>query len=102
MSKYLIKETRQYRCDTESEAKQFIEDEKKKAVGEVTKYSSEYREQKVRGEVVDSWYRIQISTTYNSEKEPSDPYVASNHDVIDVIDVIDVSTAPTTSEEVPF
>ena len=70
MAKYLIKRTDVFRVDTESEAKAFIEDEKRNSEYEVTKYSSELRTAKAKGEIVDEWYRVTIVKNCNSEKEP--------------------------------
>lgn len=67
MSKFLIRSTEVYRIDSESEANNFIDQQKKKY--EVSKYSSELKERKIKGEVADSWYRVTIVKTYNDEKE---------------------------------
>ena len=53
------------------EAKEFIEDQKRNAEQYiVSKYSSEYKEKKVKGEVEDSWYRVTIVKDFNMEREP--------------------------------
>lgn len=70
MSMYLIKTTEQYRCDSEEEAKNFIEEQKKSTQYEMTKYSSELRQVKMKGEVVDEYYRVQIVKNFDSEKDP--------------------------------
>ena len=69
MSKYLINRVDTFRVDTETEAKNFIE-QLKKSDGEVVKHSIEYKEQKSKGEVIQSWYRLIIKRQYNDEKEP--------------------------------
>lgn len=73
MSKFLIKSTEVYRIDSESEANNFIDQQKKKY--EVSKYSSELKERKIKGEVADSWYRVTIVKTYNDEKEPENAFI---------------------------
>lgn len=70
MSKYLIRTTEFYRVDTENEAKTFIEEQKRKGNYEVTKYSTERKEKKAKGEVVDAWYRVTLVKDFNDEKEP--------------------------------
>ena len=79
MSKYLIKSQEQWRVDTESEAKALIEEEKKEKSSTLAKYSSEYKEQKQKGEVVQSWYRVTLNKVFQDEKEP-DSYVNVSYD----------------------
>lgn len=71
MAKYLINKVETYRVDTEDEANRFIE-ELKNAEGEVVKHSIEYKDQKSKGEVIQTWYRVVVKRQYNSEKEPVD------------------------------
>lgn len=73
MSKFLIRSTEVYRIDSESEANNFIDQQKNKY--EVSKYSSELKERKIKGEVADSWYRVTIVKTYNDEKEPENAFI---------------------------
>ncbi|MCD8211085.1 MAG: hypothetical protein LUC37_06035 [Prevotella sp.] len=68
--KYLINTTETYRVDTESEVDEFIKESKEARLGSLTKYSSTYKEQKVKGEVVDAWYRVTLYKSFNLEKEP--------------------------------
>jgi len=68
--KYLVRTTEVYRVDTESEAKEFIEQQKKNGAYEVSKYSSELKQRKMKGEIVDEWYRVTIVKNFNDEKEP--------------------------------
>lgn len=70
MSKYLIKTQEQWRVDSESEAKALIEEAKNEKTSILAKYSSEYKEQKVKGEVVQSWYRVTLNRVFQEEKEP--------------------------------
>lgn len=69
MAKYLINRIDTFRVDTEQEAKDFVE-QLKKSGGDVLKHSIEYKEQKSKGEVVQSWYRLVVKRQYNEEKEP--------------------------------
>lgn len=68
MSVCLIKDTEYWRADTESEALAFIN--QARAEGNVVKYSNEYKEVTVKGEVVDSYYKITLSRNFDDMKEP--------------------------------
>lgn len=68
--KYLISTTEIYRADNEAEAVQLIEDAKKDSHFILSKYSSQYKERKQKGEVVDSWYQVSLKKTFTDEKEP--------------------------------
>ena len=70
MSKFLIKTTEQYRCDSESEAKRLIEEAKADKNYSLGKYSSEYKCAKAKGEICDEWYRVVLVKTFTEEKEP--------------------------------
>lgn len=80
MSRYLIKATEQYRVDSETEAKALIEEAKKDRNYTLSKYSSEYKERKAKGEVIDSWYRVTLNKTFTDEREP-DCTVSVSYDV---------------------
>ena len=67
---YLIKTTEQYRVETEEAAKNFIEEQKQNDAYEIVKYSSEYKDRKVKGEIADSWYRVTLVKEFNDEKDP--------------------------------
>lgn len=69
---YLVKTTEMYRCDSEDEAKNLIEEAKHGKTFTLTKYNSEIKETKSKGEVIDSWYRVSLTKQFNMEKEPSD------------------------------
>ena len=70
MSSYLIKVTEQYRCDSETEAKNLIDEAKQNHQYTVTKSSSEIKTVKQKGEIVDEWRRVLITKEFTSEKEP--------------------------------
>lgn len=70
MSTYLIKVTEQYRCDTENEARNLIEEAKQNHQYTVIKSSSEIKTLKQKGEIVDEWRRVMITKEFTSEKEP--------------------------------
>ena len=72
MSKYLIKTTEVYRCDTEQEANELIKEAKRDNFCTVTKTSSEIRSTKQKGEIVDEWRRVTITKAFTEEKEPTE------------------------------
>ena len=65
---YLIRTTEVYRADNEDEAKAVIE--KAKRTRTVIKYNSTYRCKKQKGEIIDEWYRVEITKEWDDEKEP--------------------------------
>lgn len=70
MSKYLITTTETYRADTEFEAQQLIEEAKNQDAFELSKYVSQKRETKSKGEIIDEWYRVTLTKYFCDEKEP--------------------------------
>ena len=66
--KYLIRTTEVYRADNEDEAKAVIEEAKRTST--VIKYNSTYKSKKQKGEIVDEWYRVEITKEWTDEKEP--------------------------------
>ena len=80
MSKYLINTIETFRIDSETEAKQFIEN-MANCDGEIVKHSIEYKEQKSKGEVIQSWYRVTIKRVFNDEKDPIDSYNLSTESI---------------------
>lgn len=71
MSKWLLKTTEVYRTDTDEEAKELIEKAKRDTMFELTKYSSEYKEVKQKGEIVEEFYLVSLSKTFNDPKQPT-------------------------------
>ena len=68
--KYLLETTEIYRVDNEAEAQELIAQAKKGNNYILKKYSSQYKERKQKGEVVDAWYRVTLVKSFNDEKEP--------------------------------
>lgn len=68
--KYLISTTEVYRADSEAEAVQLIEDAKIDNHFILSKYSSQYKERKQKGEVVDTYYKVTLVKQFTDEKEP--------------------------------
>ena len=68
--KYLIQTVETYRVDTEDEAKRMIEEAKSDNHFILKKYSSEYKEKKQKGEVIDTYYKVTLTKAFTDEKEP--------------------------------
>ena len=83
--KYLIKTTEQYRISSEEEAINFINEEKKSNKYTVSKYSSELKTTKQKGEVVDEWYRVIITKEFSEEKEPYGSLMPNYNDPTEVV-----------------
>jgi hypothetical protein len=66
MSKYLITTSETYRVDSEEEVNILLEEAKTS-----NKYDCQYKEKKIKGEVLDSWYKVTLVKNFNDEKEPS-------------------------------
>lgn len=77
--KYLIKTVETYRVANEAEAKQLIESAKSDRSYTLSKYSSEYKCTKSKGEVVDEWYRVILTKDFCNEKEPDTTATVSYH-----------------------
>jgi hypothetical protein len=91
--KYLIKTVETIRVASEQEAKEVIEQAKKDKTYTLSKYSSEYKCTKAKGEVVDEWFRVTLTKEFNAEKEPDSyvnvSYEISNFPSVKAADVID-------------
>ena len=59
----LLKETFTYKVDSEPDAVALIEREKAKSRGLVT-YKTTYKTKTVKGEVIDSWYVVDVTHDY--------------------------------------
>lgn len=75
---YLTKVVETYRVANEAEAKKLIESAKMDKSYTLSKYSSEYKCSKSKGEIVDEWFRVILTKDFNVEKEP-DQYVEINY-----------------------
>lgn len=70
MSKYLVSTTEIYRVDSEKEVDDIIEKAKAQSTAKPPKHSAEYKERKQKGEVVDAWWKVSVTSYFNDEKEP--------------------------------
>ena len=68
--KYLIQTVETYRVDKEDEAKRMIEEAKSDNHFILKKYSSEYKEKKQKGEIIDTYYKVTLTKAFTDEKEP--------------------------------
>lgn len=68
--KYLIQTVETYRVDKEDEAKKMIEEAKSDNHFILKKYSSEYKEKKQKGEIIDTYYKVTLTKAFTDEKEP--------------------------------
>lgn len=71
MSKFLVSTTEVYRVESEQEAKDAIEAAKRNSNFTLVKYMNEYKERKQKGEVIDSYYKLTLTKSFNDIKEPS-------------------------------
>lgn len=68
--KYLIATTETYRASSEEEAAKLINDAKAESGYILSKYGTQYKEKKQKGEVIDYWWKVTLVKEFNSEKEP--------------------------------
>ena len=70
MSQYLINTVETYRVDSEAEAVAAIDAAKKDRNFILSKYTTEYKEVKAKGEVVDTYYKVTLTKKFTDIKEP--------------------------------
>lgn len=68
--KHLIRTIETYRVDSENEAATTIAQAKADTTYILEKYTSEHKEVKSKGEVVDEYYKITLTKLFNNIKEP--------------------------------
>lgn len=68
--RYLIQTVETYRADTEAEAQGIITEAKQAGEYALTKYASEKKEVKAKGEVIDEYYKVTLTKAFTSIKEP--------------------------------
>jgi hypothetical protein len=64
MATEISKITEEWIADTEEEAKALIEEAKKDNTCELIKYSSDKKEKKSKGEVIDTWFSVKLTKKY--------------------------------------
>lgn len=70
MAKYLIKTTEIYRVDSENEVEAILTDAKNDSKYELVKYSSQHKEIKSKGEIIDEYELVSLTKSFTAEKEP--------------------------------
>ena len=80
MAKYLISTIETYRVDTEAEATKAIEEAKNDSSYTLGKYTSEHKERKSKGEVIDEYWKLSLTKLFNDIKE-ADTIVNVNYEV---------------------
>lgn len=70
MAKYLINTIETYRIDNEAEVEEILEEAKSNKKYELTKYNCSQKEIKAKGEIIDSYYKLSLTKSFTSEKEP--------------------------------
>ena len=68
--KYLTQVVETYRVDDEDSVKEMIEEAKSDKRFTLTKYTSQYKEAKAKGEVIDQGYKVTFTKVFCTEKEP--------------------------------
>jgi hypothetical protein len=69
--KYLLNTTEIYRVSSEDEATALIEEAKNEKGYILTKYSSQYKEKKQKGEVIDFYWLVSLTKEFNKQNEPN-------------------------------
>ena len=68
--RYLIQTVETYRADTETEAQGIIAEAKAAGEYNLTKYASEKKEVKAKGEVIDEYFKVTLTKLFTDIKEP--------------------------------
>lgn len=68
--KFLLTTTESYRIDTEKEVETAIQEAKEDPSFILKKYDRTFKEKKLKGEVVDSYFILKLTKQFNEEKEP--------------------------------
>ena len=68
-SKFLISTVETYRVDTEAEATQAIEKAKQDNSYILGKYTSEHKERKSKGEIIDEYWKLSLTKIFNDIKD---------------------------------
>lgn len=80
MSKYLVSTVETYRVDTETEATKAIEEAKNDNSYVLGKYTSEHKERKSKGEIIDEYWKLSLTKIFNDIKDP-DSVIDINYEV---------------------
>ena len=68
--KFLLEVTESYRVNSQIEVDSLIEQAKTSNQYTLIKYNCQQKEQKQKGEIIDSWFKVSLTKKFNTEKEP--------------------------------
>ena len=68
--RYLVQTVEVYRADTEAEAQGLITEAKQAGEYTLSKYVSEKKEVKAKGEVIDEFYKVTLTKIFTDLKAP--------------------------------
>lgn len=68
--RYLTQVTETYRVDDEEQVLTMIEEAKQDKKFTLTKHTSQFKERKAKGEVIDQWFKVTLTKVFTDEKEP--------------------------------
>lgn len=68
--RYLIQTVETYRADTEVEAQGIITEAKEAGEYNLSKYASEKKEVKSKGDIIDEYYKVTLTKVFTDIKEP--------------------------------
>ena len=86
MLKYLIKSTNEIRVETKDEAEALHQQVNEKAVDNnwtLSSWSETKKEKKSGGEVVEEWYIVKYTLTFNDAKDPEWPMRSIEYNITD-------------------
>lgn len=75
MANYLVSTIETYRVDTEAEAMKMIEDAKHDNAYALKKYTNEYKERTAKGEIIDEYWKLTLTKTFNDIKDTGTPII---------------------------
>lgn len=70
--RYLVQTTEVYRADTEAEAQGLITEAKTANEYTLSKYTSEMKEVKAKGEIIDTYWKVSLVKLFTDIKEPAE------------------------------
>lgn len=70
MAKYLVSTVETYRVDSEEEVQAMIDSAKSASEYELVKYSSEHKDVKQKGEIIDSYEKLVLTKSFCDIKDP--------------------------------
>ena len=68
--KSLTQVTETYRVDDEDQVLKMIDEAKSDNRFTLSKHTSQYKERKAKGEVIDQWFKVTLTKVFCDEKEP--------------------------------